>query len=144
MSLSVSSAGEGVIQNNSSREIKPKYSLYWKHSFFAMGRRRVNTNEVLKEVGEPIQPNARQTVTKVLNLPQDIAASILNCSILKAEYRLKVCISNTCVFFLEHITPCSHRDLSSFVSHCLQREVWRCNKNKQTSIPCSCCRCTWM
>ncbi|XP_071396007.1 arrestin domain-containing protein 3-like isoform X3 [Centroberyx affinis] len=87
--------GEGIkvvasIQNNSSREIKPKYCVYRKHSFFARGERRVGTKDLLKEVGEPIPPSANQTVTRVINIPPDIDTSILNCSIIKAEYRLRV------------------------------------------------------
>lgn len=91
------SAGEGLkvfaaIQNNSSREIKPKYLLYQKHSFFARGKRRLNTIDVLKEEGEPISPSTNQNVTKVLHIPPDIGVSILNCSILKVEHRLRVSI----------------------------------------------------
>lgn len=95
--LLVCFVGEGVkvvasIQNKSSREIKPKYCIYRKHSFFAMGRRRVNTKDLLKEVGEPIPPSTNQTVTRVINIPFDGEASILNCSIIKAEYRMRVSI----------------------------------------------------
>ncbi|XP_034025450.1 uncharacterized protein LOC117509949 [Thalassophryne amazonica] len=78
------------IQNNSSREIKPKYCVYSKHSFFAMGRRRVHTKDLLKEEGESIRPHTSKKVTQVINIPHDAEPSILNCSIIKAEYRLKV------------------------------------------------------
>uniref|UniRef100_H3C002 Zgc:110626 n=1 Tax=Tetraodon nigroviridis TaxID=99883 RepID=H3C002_TETNG len=87
--------GEGIsvlacIQNNSSREIKPKYCLYRKHSFFAEGKRRVHTKDLLKEVGNPIPPSASEKVTRVITIPQDIEPSIFNCSIIKAEHRLRV------------------------------------------------------
>ncbi|KAK5871351.1 hypothetical protein PBY51_004236 [Eleginops maclovinus] len=87
--------GEGLkvmacIQNNSSREIKPKYCVYRKHSFFAQGKRRVSTKDLFKEVGEPIPPSSKQNVTRVLTIPLDVEPSILNCSILKAEHRLRV------------------------------------------------------
>ncbi|KAM3867557.1 arrestin domain-containing protein 3 [Diretmus argenteus] len=87
--------GEGInvvasIQNNSSREIKPKYCIYRKHSFFANGKRRLHTKDLLKEVGEPIPPKTNQTVSRVITIPPDMATSILNCSILKAEYRIRV------------------------------------------------------
>ncbi|XP_070760244.1 arrestin domain-containing protein 3-like [Enoplosus armatus] len=87
--------GEGLkvlscIQNNSSREIKPKYCVYRKHSFFANGKRRVSTKDLLKEVGEPIPPSAKENVTRVITIPHDAEPSILNCSIIKAEYRLRV------------------------------------------------------
>nr|XP_057927819.1 arrestin domain-containing protein 3-like [Doryrhamphus excisus] len=87
--------GEGLkivafIQNNSSREIKPKYCIYRKHSFFARGKRRLDTKDLIKEVGEPLAPSTNQTVTRVITIPHDVDPSILNCSILKAEYRLRV------------------------------------------------------
>ncbi|KAJ3604352.1 hypothetical protein NHX12_029093 [Muraenolepis orangiensis] len=89
--------GEGMkvvayVQNNSSREIKPKYCVYRKHSFFANGTHRVDTKDLLKESGESIPPSTNQTVTKIINIPADIEPTILNCSIMKAEYRLRVSI----------------------------------------------------
>ncbi|XP_057688099.1 arrestin domain-containing protein 3-like isoform X2 [Corythoichthys intestinalis] len=87
--------GEGLkiiayIQNSSSREIKPKYCIYRKHSFFAKGKRRLDTKDLLKEVGEPIPPSASLTVNRVITIPLDVEPSILNCEILKVEYRLRV------------------------------------------------------
>uniref|UniRef100_A0A3B3XML0 Arrestin C-terminal-like domain-containing protein n=1 Tax=Poecilia mexicana TaxID=48701 RepID=A0A3B3XML0_9TELE len=87
--------GEGLkvkafIKNDSSREIKPKYCIYRKHSFFARGRRRVHTKDLIKEVGRPIPPKASENVTQVIAIPQDVEPSILNCSIIKAEHRLRV------------------------------------------------------
>uniref|UniRef100_A0A3Q3M4M8 Arrestin C-terminal-like domain-containing protein n=1 Tax=Mastacembelus armatus TaxID=205130 RepID=A0A3Q3M4M8_9TELE len=92
--------GEGLkvmafIQNKSSREIRPKYCVYRKHSFFANGKRKLSTKDLLKEVGEPIQPSASENVTRVLTIPHDVEPSILNCSIIKAEYRLRVSSSVT-------------------------------------------------
>uniref|UniRef100_A0A3Q2SYX3 Arrestin domain-containing protein 4 n=1 Tax=Fundulus heteroclitus TaxID=8078 RepID=A0A3Q2SYX3_FUNHE len=87
--------GEGLkvvafIKNDSSREIKPKYCIYRKHSFFARGKRRVHTKDLIKDVGTPIPPSASENVTKVIPIPQDAEPSILNCSIIKAEHRLRV------------------------------------------------------
>lgn len=87
--------GEGLkvvacIENNSSREIKPKYCVYRKHSFFAQGKRRVSTKDLLKEVGEVIPPSANENVTRVIAIPHDAEPSILNCSNIKVEYRLRV------------------------------------------------------
>ncbi|XP_071755888.2 arrestin domain-containing protein 3-like [Centroberyx gerrardi] len=87
--------GEGIkvvaaIQNRSSREIKPKYCIYSKQSFFARGKRRVNTKDILKEAGEPIPPSASQTVTRIITIPPAACVSIVNCNIIKAEYRLRV------------------------------------------------------
>ncbi|XP_034548020.1 arrestin domain-containing protein 3-like isoform X2 [Notolabrus celidotus] len=89
------SQGEGLkvmacIENNSSREIKPKYCVYRKHSFFADGKRRVCTKDLLKEVGEPIPPSTNVNVSKVIPIPHDAEPSIHNCSIITAEHRLRV------------------------------------------------------
>lgn len=93
-------AGEGImvvasIQNKSSREIRPKYCIYRKYSFFAKKKRKVETKSILKEVGDAIPPSSFQTVTRFLSIPPTSEVSILNCSIIKVEYRLKVCISLT-------------------------------------------------
>ncbi|XP_035494894.2 uncharacterized protein LOC118313506 isoform X2 [Scophthalmus maximus] len=87
--------GEGIkvvasIHNKSSRDIKPKYCLYEKISYFAKGKRRVQTKDILKEVGDAIPPSAGQTVTRTITIPPTTCASILNCNIIKAEYRLRV------------------------------------------------------
>lgn len=92
------SPGEGIkvvasIHNKSSRDIKPKYCLYKKISYFAKKKRRVETKDILKEVGEAIPPSAGQTVTRTITIPSRECVSILNCNILKVEYRLRVCIS---------------------------------------------------
>lgn len=88
-------AGEGLkvvafIKNSSSREVKLKYCVYRKHSFFARGKRRVHTKDLLKEVGDPIPPSAEETVTRVITVPHDMEPSVTNCNIIKAEYRLRV------------------------------------------------------
>uniref|UniRef100_UPI001ED84691 arrestin domain-containing protein 3-like n=1 Tax=Scatophagus argus TaxID=75038 RepID=UPI001ED84691 len=87
--------GEGIkvvasIHNKSSRNITPKFCLYVKYSYFAKGKRKVVTKDILKEVGDAVPPSAGQTVTKIVNIPPTAGPSILNCSILKAEYRLRV------------------------------------------------------
>ncbi|XP_056231769.1 arrestin domain-containing protein 3-like [Seriola aureovittata] len=87
--------GEGLkvvvrIINKSSREIKPKYCVYRKHSFFANGERRLETKDILKEVGTAITPSASKKVTRVITIPHDMEPSILNCNIIKVEYRLRV------------------------------------------------------
>uniref|UniRef100_A0A3B4ZE12 Arrestin C-terminal-like domain-containing protein n=1 Tax=Stegastes partitus TaxID=144197 RepID=A0A3B4ZE12_9TELE len=111
--------GEGLkvvafIQNNSSREIKPKYCVYRKHSFFARGKRRLDTKNLFEEVGDPIPPSSNQNVTRVITIPHDLELSILNCSILKVEYRLRVssfttrtatemCVSALCIVCPEKV-----------------------------------------
>lgn len=78
------------IQNKSSRDIKPKYCLYRKYSYFANKKRKVETKDILKEEGEAIPHSAGQTVTRIITVPSTVTTSILNCNIIKVEYRLRV------------------------------------------------------
>ncbi|XP_076585959.1 arrestin domain-containing protein 3-like [Chaetodon auriga] len=87
--------GEGIkvvanIQNSSSRDIKPKYHLYEKRSYLAKGKRKVRTTDILKEVGDAVPPSGGQAVTRIINIPSATLPSILNCKVLKREYRLRV------------------------------------------------------
>ncbi|XP_063344844.1 arrestin domain-containing protein 3-like [Pelmatolapia mariae] len=78
------------VQNKSSRDIKLKYCLYRKYSYFANKKRKVETKDILKEEGEAIPHSAGQTVTKIITVPSTETASVLNCNIIKVEYRLRV------------------------------------------------------
>uniref|UniRef100_A0A3P8TNJ4 Arrestin C-terminal-like domain-containing protein n=1 Tax=Amphiprion percula TaxID=161767 RepID=A0A3P8TNJ4_AMPPE len=89
--------GEGIkvvasIQNRSSSEVRPKYCLDKKCSYFAKGKWKVETEEILKVWGEHLPLHANRTVTKIITVPPTTPASILNCSIIRVEYRLRVCI----------------------------------------------------
>lgn len=124
-------SGEAVrvtleITNRSGRSVRPKFSLYKKQSFFAQGRRRVHTHDILKEKAEAVESSKKETVTQVINLPMELPPSILNCSIIKLEYRLKVksillCLRNTAVVAFPafgglppsklHLFHASHREM---------------------------------
>ncbi|MED6292370.1 hypothetical protein CHARACLAT_033175 [Characodon lateralis] len=87
------------IQNNSPHEVKPVCSIYRKDSFFAGGKRKCQTTDIIREVGKPIPPSPSENVEMVFTIPQDVEPSMLNCSIIKVEYRLKVSCSknkNSC------------------------------------------------
>ncbi|XP_031421533.1 arrestin domain-containing protein 3 isoform X2 [Clupea harengus] len=78
------------IVNNSTHRVVPKFYVYQKQSFFARGRRRVVTKDILKEKGQlPLDSSTRRTLTQNLAIPQEITNSILNCRILRVEYRIK-------------------------------------------------------
>ncbi|XP_021171489.2 arrestin domain-containing protein 3-like [Fundulus heteroclitus] len=78
------------IQNNSPHDVKPKYSIYRKDSFFAGGKRKCVTTDIIKEEGTPIPPSASENVANVFTIPKDLQPSMLSCSIIKVEYRFKV------------------------------------------------------
>ncbi|XP_071256378.1 arrestin domain-containing protein 3-like [Salvelinus alpinus] len=80
------------ITNSSTRTIKPIFYFYEKKSFFARGERRVDTQNLVKEKGESIASSSRQIVTKLFTISAELTPTILNCHILKLEYRLKVAL----------------------------------------------------
>ncbi|XP_044052562.1 arrestin domain-containing protein 3-like [Siniperca chuatsi] len=84
------------ISNHSTRSVKPKFILYEKRSFFAQGHRRVCTNEILKEKVEAVASSSKASVTRVITIPRELPPSILNCSIIKLEYRLKIHLNIKC------------------------------------------------
>ncbi|XP_071338817.1 arrestin domain-containing protein 3-like [Trachinotus anak] len=84
------------LSNHSSRSVKPKFILYEKKSYFAQGRRKVCTKEILKDKVEAVAPSGRETVTRVISIPRELPPSILNCSIIKLEYRLKIHLDIKC------------------------------------------------
>ncbi|XP_053181529.1 arrestin domain-containing protein 3-like [Scomber japonicus] len=84
------------LKNQSSRSVKPRFILYEKKSFFAQGRRKVQTHQILKVKIEAVASGGNETVTKVITIPRELPPSILNCSIIKLEYRLKVYLDIKC------------------------------------------------
>ncbi|XP_076015979.1 arrestin domain-containing protein 3-like [Genypterus blacodes] len=84
------------ISNRSTRTVKPKFVLYEKQSFFAQGSRKLFTKEIIKEKIEPLESSGTQTVTKTITIPKGLPASILNCPIIRLEYRLRVYLDVKC------------------------------------------------
>ncbi|XP_036455106.1 arrestin domain-containing protein 3-like [Colossoma macropomum] len=80
------------IENNSSQTVKPKFCFYQKQSFFASKKRKLAIKKLLKYKGSAIERSTKTTMTEVLYIPEDTCVSILNCKVLKVEYRLKVCL----------------------------------------------------
>ncbi|XP_056089361.1 arrestin domain-containing protein 3-like isoform X2 [Rhinichthys klamathensis goyatoka] len=136
--------GEGLkilaeVQNNTSRTIKPKYCLYEKHSFFARGKRKLHTQDLFKEEGDPIEPNSRKTVTKVLPIPPSLTVSILNCRVLKVEYRLRVYLdvpyaSDPEIKFPIVILPLQSLSAASSATNS-DFQVWNAYRNPPQSAP---------
>ncbi|XP_047447591.1 arrestin domain-containing protein 3-like [Mugil cephalus] len=79
------------VGNHSSRPVKPKFVLYQKKTYFAQGHKKVSTHDILKEKLEDITASSgNTTVTKEITIPRQLPPSILNCSIIKLEYKLKI------------------------------------------------------
>ncbi|XP_066500750.1 arrestin domain-containing protein 3 [Hoplias malabaricus] len=121
----------GELVNSSTRKIVPKYIIYQKQSFFAQGHRRVHTSSILKEKEAPLSSSTRQTVSKVLTIPWGVTPTILNCRILKVEYRLKVVLD---VSFTKNpeiklpliVLPAQDRAIVQHLETCqLQKYTWK-------------------
>ncbi|XP_067087114.1 arrestin domain-containing protein 3-like isoform X1 [Osmerus mordax] len=78
------------IDNSSSKELTPKFSLTQTVVFKAQGSRNVNKNTIFKAVGDFISGKTQQTVNVALKIPDDQPPTILNCSNITVEYKLKV------------------------------------------------------
>ncbi|XP_036000287.1 arrestin domain-containing protein 3-like [Fundulus heteroclitus] len=85
------------IENLSSRSVKPKFVLYEKKSFFGSSRGKILRHDIMKEKADAVDANAgKKTVIKEIIIPPELSPSILNCSIIKLEYRLKVYLDIPC------------------------------------------------
>uniref|UniRef100_A0A3Q2P279 Arrestin C-terminal-like domain-containing protein n=1 Tax=Fundulus heteroclitus TaxID=8078 RepID=A0A3Q2P279_FUNHE len=96
LTVSLHCTGEALrvrveIENLSSRSVKPKFVLYEKKSFFGSSRGKILRHDIMKEKADAVDANAgKKTVIKEIIIPPELSPSILNCSIIKLEYRLKV------------------------------------------------------
>ncbi|KAM6930314.1 arrestin domain-containing protein 3-like [Xenentodon cancila] len=85
------------INNRSSRSVKPKFVLYEKKSYFAQGHRKVHTKNIYKDKGDAVDSTSgKSTVTKALPIPGTLPPSLLNCSIIRLEYKLKIYLDIKC------------------------------------------------
>ena len=82
------------VVNNSTRDVKPRFEVYVKKSYFGRCgmkfKRKCQTWTLLKDKDESVERMSRKTVCKTFCLPTELPPSILNCKIIKLEYRLKV------------------------------------------------------
>uniref|UniRef100_A0A3P9N8T0 Arrestin domain-containing protein 3-like n=1 Tax=Poecilia reticulata TaxID=8081 RepID=A0A3P9N8T0_POERE len=96
LTMSLHCTGEALrvrleIENLSSRSVKPKFVLDEKKIYFGINRSKIQKHEILKEKADAVESfSGKTTVIKEITIPQELSPSILNCSIIKIEYRLKV------------------------------------------------------
>ncbi|KAJ0067521.1 hypothetical protein NL108_008004 [Boleophthalmus pectinirostris] len=78
------------IVNNTNGMVTPTYYLYEKQSFHTKLKRKVYTNDIIKESGQPVGPKTELINNKILHIPNLLPPTLLSSSIVKLEYRLKV------------------------------------------------------
>uniref|UniRef100_A0A3B1IY28 Arrestin C-terminal-like domain-containing protein n=1 Tax=Astyanax mexicanus TaxID=7994 RepID=A0A3B1IY28_ASTMX len=78
----------GEIVNSSTKKIVPKYTIYQKQSFFASGKRSLHISHIVKQKEAALSSISSLTVSKILTIPSGVTPTILNCRILKVEYRI--------------------------------------------------------
>lgn len=79
------------INNSSSRDMTPKFSLMQFVEFHAQGDTKHQSFDVEKVVDHPIKPKTQQQVKCAIKIPNNQMSSIPNCEIITVEYKLKVC-----------------------------------------------------
>ncbi|KAJ8262989.1 hypothetical protein COCON_G00154460 [Conger conger] len=78
------------IENDSSRDLVPKFSLDREESFYARSHQKQFNKRILKEEGEAIPSKSHQTNNYMVKIPSDVMVSITHCRIIKVLYHLKV------------------------------------------------------
>ncbi|XP_036454398.1 arrestin domain-containing protein 3-like isoform X2 [Colossoma macropomum] len=78
------------VDNSSSREVKLEFSLKQKQIFTAEGAHTSSSKTIFSVVGRHIPSGSKQTINTDLKIPPNLELSVTNCTIIKAEYILKV------------------------------------------------------
>ncbi|KAF6729755.1 Arrestin domain-containing protein 3 [Oryzias melastigma] len=76
------------IKNCSTCSVKPKFELYEKRSYLAQGHRKLETHTILTGRIDDASSQESGHVFKTVSIPAQLPPSILNCPIIKLEYRL--------------------------------------------------------
>lgn len=80
------------INNASSRDLVPKFSLIQDVVYHAEGSSKHESKVICKQTDEPMGPNTEKTAKRVMQIPRDLTPTINSCQILMLEYHLKVCL----------------------------------------------------
>ncbi|XP_041643465.1 arrestin domain-containing protein 3-like [Cheilinus undulatus] len=105
------SAGDTVmitakVNNSSSSEMTPKFSLVQDIVYRASGgTRRNESNTVVKMFDSAIKARTQREVRCAMRLPEDMTLSIQNCEIISVEYQLRVYLDISFAFDPEIVFP---------------------------------------
>lgn len=76
--------------NDSAHSVTPKFYLCEKQTFVGHSKKKVQTKDILFEIGDTVPAESSRTVTKVLMIPPHLPATFFNCSMINLEYRIKL------------------------------------------------------
>ncbi|XP_067296159.1 arrestin domain-containing protein 3-like isoform X1 [Pseudorasbora parva] len=78
------------IDNSSSRDVKPKYSLKQQQTFIAGKSTNKAFKDIVKETKDPVPSGEKTKFIVDIHLPHDLTINIENCRIIKVQYQIKV------------------------------------------------------
>lgn len=93
------------INNSSSKDVTPKFSLIQDVVYRANGSTKYEKNVIHKEVGGCVKPQTNIEVRRVFKIPPGAPLSIHNCDILSVEYRIKAYLDISFSFDPEVVFP---------------------------------------
>ncbi|KAK7933734.1 hypothetical protein WMY93_004630 [Mugilogobius chulae] len=80
---------QSKINNSSSKDATPKFSLIQDVVYRASGRTKYEKHVIQEEIGETIKPQTLKELRCSMKIPRSTPLSIQNCNILSVEYRIK-------------------------------------------------------
>ncbi|CAN9513342.1 unnamed protein product [Ophioblennius macclurei] len=93
------------INNSSSSEMTPKFSLQREIVFRANGHTKQESNNVHKVVDNCITAQTQKEVRCVMRIPRDLMMTIHNCDVISVSYNLKVCLDISFAFDPKVVFP---------------------------------------
>ncbi|XP_042342507.1 arrestin domain-containing protein 3-like [Plectropomus leopardus] len=93
------------ISNNSTKNMKPKFSIEQRIAYHAQARSKHSVESLWKSVGETITGNSEENVSCQVQVPANIIYTVQNCDIISVEHYLKVYLDISFAFDPEVVFP---------------------------------------
>lgn len=77
------------INNSSSKDVAPKFSLIQDVVYRASGSTKYEKNTIHKEIGNCVTPQSHKEIRCIFRIPSNAPLTISSCDILSVEYRIK-------------------------------------------------------
>lgn len=105
------------INNSSSSEMTPKFSLMRDVVFHAQSHTKHEGNVIQKVVENRVKPHTEKTIRCAIKLPRDLNQTIHNCDLISVEYRLKV--RNGIIVYLHNNALSIYRSTFKKLNNCM-------------------------